>query len=162
DLLTYEYQKIPAGVGLVVGSPPCTDFSFSNRGGSGDVAKGLEHVLRFLEIVSHIRPRFWAMENVPRLATFLFEHRSRYRLLNRFAHVLETANFRILDASTFGLPQRRLRAVIGNIPFELLTEYSHTCAKSTLGGTIDSLRVDPVKDINFGLELPLGYLTDHE
>ncbi len=51
-------------VDFVVGSPPCTQFSFANRGGSGDLEDGLVDVAKFLEIVEALGPRHWAMENV--------------------------------------------------------------------------------------------------
>src|SRR5436309_15945261 len=33
-------------VDVLVGSPPCTEFSFAKRGGGGDTAKGMKLVLR--------------------------------------------------------------------------------------------------------------------
>ena len=57
----------PGELDFVVGSPPCTQFSYSNRGGSGDISDGLVDVYKFLEIVEYTKPKFWVMENVPRV-----------------------------------------------------------------------------------------------
>src|SRR3546814_16283278 len=62
---------LPDDIDIVVGSPPCTQFSYSNRGGGGDIADGLEDVKRFLTIVDHLKPRVWAMEHVPRVAKII-------------------------------------------------------------------------------------------
>ena len=43
----------------------------SNRGGSGDIADGLKDMAAFLEVVRVIKPKFWAMENVPRVKNIL-------------------------------------------------------------------------------------------
>jgi hypothetical protein len=71
DIRSLELERLPANIDIVVGSPPCTQFSFSNRGGKGDMEDGLKDVEKFLEVVAHIRPKSWAMENVPRVAKIL-------------------------------------------------------------------------------------------
>ena len=60
-----------AGVNVVVGSPPCTQFSYANRGGSGDIDDGLVDLKKFFECINVIKPKFWAMENVPRVANVI-------------------------------------------------------------------------------------------
>jgi hypothetical protein len=56
---------------VLIGSPPCTQFSFSNRGGNGDIDLGMKLVYRFLYFVAMVEPRWWVMENVPRLASYM-------------------------------------------------------------------------------------------
>lgn len=58
DVRKLSFGSLPAQIDLVVGSPPCTEFSFSNRGGGGDLAEGLKDIVRFLEIVDHLRPLY--------------------------------------------------------------------------------------------------------
>src|SRR3954447_18921121 len=41
NLRELPLSLLPDDVDIVVGSPPCTRFSFSNRGGNGDIADGL-------------------------------------------------------------------------------------------------------------------------
>ena len=52
-----DLSTLPNGVDVVVGSPPCTQFSFSNRGGTGDIADGLADIEKFLDIITYLRPR---------------------------------------------------------------------------------------------------------
>jgi|SRR5947207_2642870 len=71
DIRTLDVSSLPQGIDFVVGSPPCTQFSYSNRGGNGDITDGLKDIEKFLQIVEAIRPRYWVMENVPRVAGIL-------------------------------------------------------------------------------------------
>ena len=58
-------------IDIVVGSPPCTQFSYSNRGGSGDLEDGIIDLYQFFKCIEVVKPKFWAMENVPRVAKVL-------------------------------------------------------------------------------------------
>src|SRR3546814_17212767 len=78
---------LPDDIDIVVGSPPCTQFSYSNRGGGGDIADGLEDVKRFLTIVDHLKPRVWAMENVPRVAKIIEAELKEGGALEEFNHL---------------------------------------------------------------------------
>ncbi len=42
DIRQLRLADLPTGIDLVVGSPPCTEFSYSNRGGSGNITEGLK------------------------------------------------------------------------------------------------------------------------
>jgi SAM-dependent methyltransferase len=65
---------------LIIGSPPCNDFSTANLANLTRVdrrpevkpnpARGMRLVEAFNRIVSEAKPRFWAMENVRRLEKF--------------------------------------------------------------------------------------------
>lgn len=64
------------GYDLIVGSPPCRDFSQLTSFGHRwkippDPDKGLELVHCYLNFVKEAEPRFWLMENVPRLEKYL-------------------------------------------------------------------------------------------
>src|SRR5205809_6072082 len=49
--------EILPNVDVLVGSPPCTEFSFAKKGGGGDIAEGMKLVLTFLRLVHELRPR---------------------------------------------------------------------------------------------------------
>jgi len=65
------------GFDLIVGSPPCRDFSVATSFGwkywkkKPNVEEGLSMVNAFLRIVKEAKPTFWLMENVPRLEKYL-------------------------------------------------------------------------------------------
>lgn len=146
-------------VDIVVGSPPCTQFSLANRGGRGDVLEGLKDVEKFLEIVEAVGPRFWALENVPRLAEILRSELNQGGELHRFARL--NPSVAVLDCSEWGVPQRRKRAIIGNFDLDLLLSYRSSCRTTTLGDVIDALSSDPAVDPVYGTLVPATYLVDH-
>lgn len=80
---------------IVIGSPPCQNFS---RAGRKDYEKGLELVREFERVVKIVRPEYWVWENVPIVAKY-------YK------------NSSILDAYDFGLPQHRKRCFVSNFSF---------------------------------------------
>lgn len=159
DIRRLSLDDLPKDIDIVVGSPPCTQFSLSNRGGSGDIADGLKDIIRFLTIVDHLKPKFWAMENVPRVANIL-EHELRPGgCLEQFQHLDITP--RIINMEDFGLPQRRRRCIAGNFDFDLLNSYKALTSKKTLGKIIKSLSTNPVVDPIYGLSLASTDLRDH-
>lgn len=159
DIRRLSLEELPTDIDIVVGSPPCTQFSFSNRGGSGDLDDGLVDIVRFLTIVDHLRPRVWAMENVPRVAPILTKELEEGGRLHRFGHLGLEAH--IVNMEDFGLPQRRRRCVAGNFDFELLKTYK-PCRAPTLGAVVRALADDPVIDPIYGISIPRGDLFDHD
>jgi DNA (cytosine-5)-methyltransferase 1 len=122
DVKTLTLTSLPKNLQLIVGSPPCTHFSFSNKGGKGDLSEGLKDIIRFLEIVQFVGPRYWILENVPRTASIIEEGlRTKGHPLFRFRRM--KPEIRVFDFSLFGLPQSRQRCLVGIFPFELLTSY---------------------------------------
>lgn len=158
--LDFEELPEPGSVDILVGSPPCTQFSFSNRGGNGDLDDGLLDIRKFLEIVEYLRPRFWAMENVPRVAEILgLELRPTGRL-HRFAPLF--TGVEVLSASAFGLPQNRDRMIAGHLPFDLLYQYSVKCKRRTLGDVLEALAGDPVVDPIYGSSIARDQVSEME
>ncbi|URK86696.1 DNA cytosine methyltransferase [Rhizobium sp. RCAM05350] len=122
-------EDLPGDIDLVVGSPPCTEFSYANRGGKGDIAEGLKDLIKFLEIVDYLKPRYWVLENVPRVAEVLrrgFNDPSH--ALYRFKRL--DVEIEVFDFSDFGAAQARKRCIAGNIPFNLLKSYAPPTAGS--------------------------------
>lgn len=159
DIRRLSYDDLPSGIDIVVGSPPCTQFSFSNRGGNGDLDDGLKDIENFLSIVDYLRPKVWAMENVPRVAEIIACELEPGGRLERFAHL----GFRphLISMDDYGVPQRRRRCVAGNFNFELLKGYSAVLERPTLGQVVKALATDPVTDPLFGIIMPRADLVDH-
>jgi DNA (cytosine-5)-methyltransferase 1 len=124
DIRSLDPGLVPS-VDIVVGSPPCTHFSLANRGGNGNIYEGLKDVEKFLEIVDAVRPKFWAMENVPRLASIACKELDQGGILHRFCHL--KPDFMVLDLSEWGVPQRRQRFLMGNLDFDVLLSYRNMC-----------------------------------
>jgi DNA (cytosine-5)-methyltransferase 1 len=139
DIRELSLSDLPKKIDFVIGSPPCTQFSYSNRGGSGDVSDGLEDIKKFLSVVRHTKPKFWAMENVPRVAKILKEELLDGGELADYANVINPAMIHVYDFSEFGLPQKRKRCIAGNFNSELLESYKSKLSKRTLGDVINAL-----------------------
>lgn len=157
-----DLNKLPDKIDIVVGSPPCTEFSYANRGGSGDIVEGLKDLVRFFEVVERVKPRFWAMENVPRVAEVL---RAGFadpnHVLYRFRRLMPTIE--VIDFSDYGTPQARRRCIATNISLELVRAYQPHLPKRTLGDVLTALsKAGTVKDPVWGVELDAAKLTEME
>lgn len=105
DLSTaYNYKKIADYTpDMIIGGPPCQDFSSAGKRNE-DLGRG-DLTIDFANIIKHIRPKYFLMENVDRILKS-----------KKLAHAVEifSANgyrvsFKVLDASFCGVPQIRKR-----------------------------------------------------
>lgn len=176
DILEFESSELP-NADVLIGSPPCTEFSYANRGGHGDLDLGMRFVLRFLRMVHETQPKYWIMENVPRLLQSLPPRVPLKRLGLQQDGFLEIPVRKVLNSADFGAPQKRLRLVSGNYPLPVQTHAwsegleSFSALKpwvpvrTVLGLLPDPLgEPDPAKktfDPSFDLGIPETDLTDH-
>lgn len=160
DIRNLPLAQLPRDVDVVVGSPPCTEFSYANRGGGGDLADGLKDIVAFLNVVDLLRPRWWVMENVPRVAAVIEKELGFRGKLARFRHLDIRSS--IINMEDFGLPQRRRRALVGNIDFDLLNTYEGWASAPTLGTVIADIGSHPPKDPLYGSPPNSGLLLDHD
>lgn len=101
-------ERLPRGVDLVAGGPPCQPFSPAgptSRGGR-PAGERAEATVRFAEAVLHVSPKAFVMENVP--AAFDHEvYRQAMRLLSPHYRIKAVE----MDAADHGVPQRRRRLI---------------------------------------------------
>lgn len=161
DIRSMDFDALPSPkkIDVVVGSPPCTQFSYSNRGGGGDVADGLRDIHRFLQVVRYLKPKHWALENVPRVQKVLEKELARGGALEEFSDLFENATIQTIDMSKFGLPQRRKRCVAGTFDPALLSAYAQRTSVATLGSVLQSLKDN--RDPNYASSLS-NRITDNE
>lgn len=149
----------PGSVDFVVGSPPCTQFSYSNKGGSGNVQDGLVDMYQFLKVVKYLKPRYWAMENIPRVKSILemvLDQDAKFKKFKNMFNYIE-----VVDCSEYGLPQKRKRMIAGKFPFELFEAYKLQTRPKTLGDVLASVKKRKIVDPIFGYVLSKNELTDH-
>jgi len=166
---------------VLIGGPPCTTFSSSNRGGNGNVLEGLELVQAFLRIVHNKQPRWWVMENVPRITKFLPpEVPLRWIGIDSDGH-LAVPQRNVFNAADYGVPQTRKRFLMGAYPppspnhhesgeVDLFTDSTGLPRWKTLAHTLSFLPSpsatqaalgEMVEDPNYELKIPVELLTDH-
>lgn len=92
-------------VDIIVGSPPCPEFSSANRFRTLDT----DLVEKFLQIKDYLKPRYWIMEEVPKLG-YIAESNGWFK-----ARFLKACDFYMFDFP-FNLPHRRKRLFAGNYP----------------------------------------------
>lgn len=136
DILHFEkrpdrIEELP-DTDVIIGSPPCVSFSFSNRLGGADKTMGVRLIRVFLSIVAvkkwkrGSRLAAWYMENVPNALNSLrgfysfrslgLSEWSRSNGIDPSATALSiTANAQVLDAVDFGVPQVRKRLFVSEI-----------------------------------------------
>ena len=160
DIRNLNLKTLPKNIDVVVGSPPCTQFSFSNKGGKGDINDGLKDIYKFFEVVEYLKPKYWAMENVPRVAKILEKEFQEKGQLHRFTFL--NPKIFIVDASEYGVPQKRQRAIIGNFDSDLFLSYKNYTQRLTLGNVIDALGNDVIVDPIYRLRVSKNKLTEND
>lgn len=110
DEFAEEYGIAPGDVEIVIGGPPCQSFSLANRQDTTDDERN-NLVFVFEEYAAFYAPDVALMENVKNIQSgenkALFE-----RLLEDFRQDFGRVSYRVLDASNFGVPQRRERVFV--------------------------------------------------
>lgn len=93
--------------GIVTAGWPCQDLSIAGRGEglSGSRSGLFWHVVR---ILGELRPRWFVLENVPNLLS-INGGRDMGAVIGALAEFGIPFAYRVLDASSFGVPQRRRR-----------------------------------------------------
>lgn len=109
DVRTVDGTGFAGRVDLLAGGVPCPPFSIAGKQlGSDDERDLFPEALR---LAAEIKPRAIMLENVPGFASEKFREyrRGLFARLKRLGYI---ADFQILNASSFGVPQLRPRCVI--------------------------------------------------
>tara|TARA_A100001234_G_scaffold221446_1_gene237584 strand:+ start:143 stop:1702 length:1560 start_codon:yes stop_codon:yes gene_type:complete len=149
-------------IDIVVGSPPCTQFSYSNRGGSGDLEDGIIDLYQFFKCVKEIKPKFWAMENVPRVANVIAKECQKGGYLYEFKNIIDKGFVEVLNMREYGVPQKRRRCIASNVDLKLLKSYRDLTKEVNLGDVLNGLSQERVKDPNFKIVKHIEKLSEME
>lgn len=104
------FGKLAGTVDVVIGGPPCQGFS--QKGQRKTIHDERNFLFKYyVSVVELVKPKYFVMENVPNLLTAeggYFRHEIE-ELFNKLGYSLE---YGVLNASDYGVPQNRRRAVI--------------------------------------------------
>lgn len=101
-------DKVPIdGIDCVFGGPPCQGFSVAGKMDINDPRSQL--VFSFLTVVKKASPKCFVLENVKALAKLEKFEAIRQELYRRADELGYTADFFLLNAKNFGVPQSRER-----------------------------------------------------
>lgn len=117
DITTISDQEIEdnySGVDVIVGGPPCQGFSSANRWQREAEDPRNKLFFQYLRFVEKLSPKVVMIENVRGLLT-----RDNGYAKNRINELLTqmgySVNMMVLDASEYGVPQNRNRAIVVGI-----------------------------------------------
>ena len=115
EFLDYDLKQID----VICGGPPCQGFSLAGRRNPEDLRNKL--VKSYIDILKQVKPKYFVMENVIGiLSTKFLEYQGLEKnyynekvvdvLLSEFSSIgYSNVEIKTLDASDFGVPQKRIR-----------------------------------------------------
>ena len=182
DITTISNEAIVrdySGVDVIVGGPPCQGFSTANRWQKEMDDPRNKLFFEYIRFVKLLKPKVVMIENVRGLLT-----RDNGYAKERIETILSNEgynlNMAILDASNYGVPQNRKRAIIVGInksfkdiyfDFELLKTLPKVTVEDAIGELYDfensepgdiKLEIEPTSPFRKFLRSNDDIVTDHE
>lgn len=110
DINKIDVTSLPE-VDVVIGGPPCQSFSLAGNRHTED-ARG-QLVWKYMEIISHVKPKAFVFENVTGLQSAKNKNGSILsQLTQAFKDIGYTISLQVVNAADYGVPQRRNRVII--------------------------------------------------
>lgn len=166
-----DIDRIIPDSDIIIGGPPCVDFSHSHHAGKADKTEGLNLIEIMFRIIAwkmeHGGLKYWALENVPNAKKHIKDVYTWEELqLPGDGPDLEVEKKPIHNSANYGVPQERERMICGNYP-DIEPAYGED-EWLTVGDVFEKLG-DPlaggeakyVEDPCYDLEVERENLTDH-
>ena len=142
-------------IDVVFGGPPCQGFSLIGRRLLGDERNIL--VYHFVRLILELKPKYFVLENVPGMAIGKHQKilQNIFDRLSQNEYKVE-ANYQILNAANYGIPQNRKRLFIlgckkeltlPNYPQAISNNFTHKSAKQISGLPNCPTVWDAIKDL---------------
>jgi len=133
-------------IDILCGGPPCQGFSTVGKKDQGDRRNSL--FWEFLRVVKETSPKVILFENVSGFKT-LYKGLAFSTLLSELKMMGFKTFHNVLDASDFGLPQRRLRTIIVGIMFDKAFQFPKLthCNLDNLFGEKKLTLMDAISDL---------------
>ncbi len=143
DLSTVEYQKLTENfseilnIDVLIGGPPCQGFSSANRYKKEEEDPRNQLFYIFLKFVDMANPKVIVIENVKEIIS-----KDNGHIKNKIYEIFEKRGYKVthkvLDASDFGVPQKKLRNFFVitkgfNFSFDLMKKEKPTTVKDAIG-----------------------------
>jgi len=106
DIRKISSTEIPSS-DIIIGGPPCQGFSVAGKMDPNDPRSEL--IWEFFRVVSEKKPLVFVMENVKALAVLDKWKVIRELIVSRFQSLGYNVGFKVLNASHYGVPQKRER-----------------------------------------------------
>ena len=140
------------GVDFVFGGPPCQGFSVAGKMDPDDERSKL--IFTFLDVVEKVQPKVFVMENVKALGALEKWEPVRKKYLERASQLGYTCSPFILNATEYGVPQKRERVFFIGIkdchdPFFEYHMTANTCTAKITFATHPIMRKSPYAGMYF-------------
>jgi len=169
-----EFDKIIPDSDIIIGSPPCTAFSNSNKSGKGDKSKGIALIEAYLRIVARKKYKknsilkYWILENVPKVESHIKKSYSAadLGLQGNFELIVKDDNSGVYNAKYYGVPSNRQRFFCGEFPLPIKV-FKNDSELITLKKIITTLGIPKQKlhtqvyDPLYNFKLKGEDITDH-
>jgi DNA (cytosine-5)-methyltransferase 1 len=169
-----EFNELVQDSEIIIGSPPCVDFSNSNRSGKADKSHGIQLIKSFLRIVARKKYKknsvlkYWILENVANAKTYVKDSYTAQDLdlEGNFELKVLFGSSHIYKAQYFGVPSKRARFLCGEFPEpkKLIEHEEEFIPLKTVTGKLGYPKNDAQKiimDPNYGFQINANELTDH-
>jgi len=110
-------------IDVVFGGPPCQGFSVAGKMDPNDARSKL--IFSFLDVVEKVQPRAFVMENVKALGKLEKWQLVRDRYIDRAVQMGYHVAFFILNATEYGVPQKRERVFFFGVKGDKNAFYEH-------------------------------------
>lgn len=106
-------------VDLVIGGPPCQGFSIAGNIGRKFIDDERNYLFKeFVRVVNLVRPKFFVMENVARMATHK-NGETIVEICEEFENIGYDVDYKVLNSVNFNVPQNRRRIfVVGSLGYD--------------------------------------------
>jgi len=169
-----EFDLMIPDSAIIIGSPPCTSFSNSNKSGNGDKAKGLELIHAYLRIIARKKNKpnsvlkYWILENVPKVKSHIKDlyTAKELGLPGKFVLNVKGTNSGEYNAKFFGVPSNRIRYFCGDFPAPEVTVQTEKeliplkSILSALGSPKEKLHSE-ISDPLYGIMMKGEDVSDH-
>ncbi|MDR2571260.1 MAG: DNA cytosine methyltransferase [Oscillospiraceae bacterium] len=159
DINKVEYSEIPF-CDVIIGGPPCQSFSLAGNRKADDKRGHL--VWKYIDIIKHIKPRAFLFENVTGLLSARNSNGEKILPLLEatFRNIGYNISSQIIDATEFGIPQRRKRVIIVGLSgnnqfiFPCPTHGDRSTSKTPFVTVADAISDLPSASNNENAEIP--------
>lgn len=124
NLSDEEFNQLVPDTEIIIGSPPCTSFSNSNKSGKADKSLGIELIEAYLRIIARKKTKkgsilkHWVLENVPNVVSFIKDEYTYKELGIDQDGTLQVKHpsSKVYNSKNFGVASNRKRYFCGDFP----------------------------------------------
>ena len=104
-----EVMNKIGNVDVIVGGPPCQGFSSANRNDREEDDPRNKLFFQYLRFISAFKPKFFVIENVPGILS-RDKGYAKEKIIEITSKLGYNVNVKVLNADSYGVPQKRTRA----------------------------------------------------